>query len=129
LANETHVLSICHSTGQQSSGGEIILESGSTRLVAAYIALPVADAQDFEDARWLLEDLPRLHTSAANPVAERIEGRLAQYGRDLGKVLFAGSDSSLRIAAALAETQGSIDVRIQECPSRWGPRPRQAHFT
>ncbi len=116
MATEPHVLSICPATAQQVSGGEIVLVSGSTRLAAAYIALPVVDPQDFENARWLLEDLPRLHTSAASPVADRIEGRLSQYGRDLGEMLFGGSDSSSRIAAVLAETQESIDVRIQERP-------------
>src|SRR4051812_413241 len=98
------VLSIIADLADAMLSGSVFLDDGATRIEATFAVPPVNKPQDFEDARWLLEDFPRLHSAAAEPLARRIGNRLTAIGTALGDAILGTSAEGRRIADILARS-------------------------
>lgn len=72
--------------------------------------------EDAADARWLLEDHPRLRGRSSDPIASRIEDRLYTLAADLRDAVFESSEEARPISEALADNEllNRLHVTIDE---------------
>ena len=73
---------------------------------------PVLD-QDASDARWLLEDYPRLQGRSSDPIAARIKQRLHDLAGELREAAFESSDEVRPIREALSDSRLVESLRVQ----------------
>jgi CHAT domain len=73
--------------------------------------------QDIDQIRWLIEERPRLLSSTAGEVAERIRARVMEIGAELGQAIFSLSSEALAIARAMRDMAGKFEVRVIETPA------------
>jgi hypothetical protein len=116
------VLSVVTDPADATLAGRAVLDDGATRIEATFTVPPATKPQDFEDARWLLEDFGRLRSAAAEPLALRISDRLLAIGTDLGASILGASAEGRRIADILARSPMDLHVRIGDRGlSGWTP--------
>jgi hypothetical protein len=72
--------------------------------------------EDAADARWLLEEYPRLRGRSSDPIAARIEDRLHTLAADLRQAVFESSEESRSITEALTDSNilSRLHVTVDE---------------
>ena len=88
---------------------------GPRRTAEARFAFELAD-QDEEDLRWYLEDYLQYPVDPAPQIAERVEGRLAELGRALFRMLFHANDETVKLWETVAGWLPDTDVAIASGP-------------
>src|SRR5262249_11947438 len=73
---------------------EIALEGDGARRTAASTFAFALSSQDEEAVRWYLEDFLQYPQEPAPTIAERVEGRIAEIGRELFAAVFRSSDDA-----------------------------------
>src|SRR5436305_13519265 len=68
--------------------------------------------QDEEDLRWYLEDFLQYPQEPAPKIARRIEGRLAEVGTELFRVVFQSNDDARRIWSRVEERLQETRIEI-----------------
>lgn len=107
-----------HAAGDDRHRVEISLEGDGLRRVAEAVFPFSLSPQDEEDLRWYLEDYLQYPQDPAPAIARRIEGRLAEVGTELFRVVFQGSDDArdlwARMRDHLSETRIEIVTGVAE---------------
>jgi hypothetical protein len=76
-------------------------------------------AQDAEDIRWYLEDY-RIYPVEPTPrIARRIEQRTSEVGRELFKLVLAGSDVWSAVRGRLADTRIEVGAELEDALVPW----------
>ena len=72
--------------------------------------------EDAADARWLLEEYPRLRGRSSDPIASRIEDRLHTLAADLRQAVFESSEEARPISEALTDSNilSRLHVTVDE---------------
>ena len=78
-------------------------ETGKYEAAFTYSS-PLTD-KDAPDARWLLEDYPRLRGRSSDPIAARIEKRLHELAADLRQAVFESAEEARPIRDALTDPE------------------------
>lgn len=102
-------------TGLGLSRCELTLETPGRALTADFVVvMPGVDA-DLADVRWLIEDYPKLRSSAADAMAVLASSRSRDVGRSLGSALFGSREASaIRTALADSALVAGLHVRIND---------------
>jgi len=90
---------------------EIFLTSDAATLAATSAFAQPMPSDARSEMRWLLEDRPRLRSTAAEAITRRIEGRLRDIGENFGDAVFGGPGAEAMLAALPAD-RSAVDVRI-----------------
>ncbi len=111
---------------QHTQGGdlhriEIALEGdGPRRSATAELAFRLSD-QDEEDVRWYMEDYLQWPQDPAPAIAQRVETRMAELGRELFRAVFDSNGDSrklwYRVVDRLAEVRVEIVTGVEEATS------------
>ncbi len=91
---------------------EITLEGGQVRQSAVSEFEFSLTPQDQESIRWYLEDYPLYRHDPAPKIADRVEKRMSDIGRELFKHVFQSSDDARDIWADLRREVNSARVEI-----------------
>jgi hypothetical protein len=113
--NTAHTLRISHTADQV----EASLEGDGPRLIEKRPFSFTLTAQDAEDIRWYLEDYRVYPVEPTPRIARRIEQHISEVGRELFKLVLAGSDVWDAVRERLADTRIEIETAAQ-CRDR-GP--------
>jgi tetratricopeptide (TPR) repeat protein len=76
-------------------------------------------AQEAEDIRWYLEDYRIYPVDPAPKIAERIEQRMAEVGRELFKQVLAGSDVWESARRKLGDTRIEVETELEDALVPW----------
>jgi hypothetical protein len=76
-------------------------------------------AQDAEDIRWYLEDYRIYPVDPAPKIAQRIERRMGEVGRELFKLVLAGSDVWERARRTLGDTRIEVETEVEDALVPW----------
>lgn len=101
-----------HTTGENQYKVEITLEGGQFRQSAESKFEYILNPQDQESIRWYLEDYPLYRHDPAPKIADRVEKRMLEIGRDLYKHVFQANDDARDIWADLRREVNSARVEI-----------------
>jgi len=91
---------------------ELALEGDGARQTAISRFKFGLSEQDREDVRWYLEDFLQYPLDPAPRIAARIEGRMAEIGRELFQGVFHSNDSARDLWAALRSKLSDARVEI-----------------
>lgn len=103
---------------------ELELDTPDGRDVAESPFASPARASDLDDLIWLIEDYPRILGQAGRGIAERIERRLSDLGRELREAVFGSGEQASAIRAALVDQQATDNLHVRvdsEHGARWVP--------
>ncbi|MGA2150325.1 MAG: CHAT domain-containing protein [Bryobacteraceae bacterium] len=76
-------------------------------------------AQDAEDIRWYLEDYRIYPVDPQPKIAQRIERRMSDIGRELFHAVLAGSKAWSAVSNRLADTRIEIDTELEDALVPW----------
>lgn len=75
--------------------------------------------QDAEDIRWYLEDYPVYPVEPAPRIAKRIEARMAEVGRELFRLVLAGSAVWENARRRLHDTRIEVETELEDALAPW----------
>ncbi|HEY1757480.1 MAG TPA: tetratricopeptide repeat protein [Bryobacteraceae bacterium] len=96
-----------------------ILDSDQTRQIEKRLFSFSLSAQDAEDIRWYLEDYRIYPVDPAPIIADRIEQRMAEAGRELFRQVLAGSDVWASMRRNLSETRIEVETELDDALVPW----------
>ncbi len=98
--------------GENQYRVEITLEGGQFRQTAVSQFEFNLSPQDQESIRWYLEDYPLYRHEPAPTIADRVEKRMAEIGRELFRHVFQANDDAREIWADLRREVSSARVEV-----------------
>jgi tetratricopeptide (TPR) repeat protein len=108
-------LRITHSAGQV----EAALEGDGPRKIESRPFTFTLSPQEAEDIRWYLEDYRIYPVDPAPKIAQRIERRMGEVGRELFKLVLAGSDVWEAVRRSLNDTRIEIETEVGDALVPW----------
>lgn len=91
---------------------ELALEGNGARQTAVSQLKLTVSEQDREDVRWYLEDFLQYPLDPAPKIAARVEGRMAEVGKELFKGVFQSNDDARDLWTALRPELNDARVEI-----------------
>jgi tetratricopeptide (TPR) repeat protein len=101
------------------SGGQVEAALDSPRLIERRQFSFTLTPQDAEDIRWYLEDYPVYPVAPAPKIAARIEQQMAEVGRELFRLVLAGSDVWENVRRALPDTRIEVETELADALVPW----------
>jgi hypothetical protein len=114
-SNQVPTLRITHSAGQV----EAALEGEGPRKIERRPFTFTLSPQEAEDIRWYLEDYRIYPVDPAPMFAQRIEQRMGELGRELFKLVLAGSDVWEGVRRNLNGTRIEIETEVEDALVPW----------
>src|ERR1039457_2392659 len=114
-SNQVPTLRITHSAGQV----EAALEGEGPRKIERRPFTFTLSPQEAEDIRWYLEDYRIYPVDPAPKFAQRIERRMGEVGRELFRLVLAGSDVWEGVRRNLNGTRIEIETEVEDALVPW----------
>jgi tetratricopeptide (TPR) repeat protein len=108
-------LRITHSAGQV----EAALEGDGPRKIERRPFSFTLSPQEAEDIRWYLEDYRIYPVEPTPKIAQRIEQRMGEVGRELFKLVLAGSEVWEAVRRNLNDTRIEIETEVEDALVPW----------
>ena len=114
-SNQVPTLRITHRAGQV----EAALEGDGPRKTERRPFTFTLSPQEAEDIRWYLEDYRIYPVEPTPKIAQRIERRMGEVGRELFKLVLAGSDVWEAVRRNLNDTRIEIETEVEDALVPW----------
>jgi tetratricopeptide (TPR) repeat protein len=101
-----------HDEGENQHRVEVRLEGEGAPWVAESRFAFELTAQDGEDVRWYLEDFLQYPQEPAPTIAKRVEGRIAEIGKELFRGVFQGSEEARDLWADVRDRLAEFRVEV-----------------
>lgn len=98
---------------------EATLEGGGPRQIEKRPFSFALAAQEAENIRWYLEDYRIYPVDPAPKIAERIEQRMGDIGRELFRLVLAGSGVWESVRHSLADTRIEVETEVEDALVPW----------
>lgn len=98
---------------------ESVFEDDGVRLSERRPFSFAISSQDMEDIRWYLEDYRIYPLDPAPKIAQRIQQHMAEVGRELFRLVLAGSNVWEHVRGVLAETRVEVETELADALVPW----------
>jgi len=98
---------------------EATVEGGGPRQIEKRPFSFALSAQEAEDIRWYLEDYRIYPVDPAPKIAKRIEQRMGEVGRELFRLVLAGSDVWESVRHSLHDTRIEVETEVEDALVPW----------